>query len=269
VRNPGRPAKWLAGFVFLFAAGLPADSIDDKIPPGPTRYVTDRAGVLPADSAEAINSRLEQYEKETSNQFIVWVDRRIPEGFALEDFAVRAFKKWGVGQKDKKNGVALFVFVDDRKMRIEVGYGLEGALPDVIAHRIQEDEILPRFRTSDYAGGIEAGVNGIIAATKGEYKGTGRTVAESRRRPSGGGGGSSSCVSIGFPIFFFIVLPFLFRRRYRTFGGRGWSSGGWTIGPWIGGGGGGGWSGGGGGDFGGGFSGGGGDSGGGGSSGSW
>src|SRR5262249_34559101 len=152
----------------LAAASLAADSIDDKIPAAPTRYVTDRAGVLPPDRAEALNARLERYEQETSNQFIVWIDRRIPEGFYLEDFVVRAFKKWGVGQKGKNNAVALFVFVDDRKMRIEVGYGLEGALPDVTAHRIQEEQILPRFRVGDYAGGIEAGAEGIMAATKGE-----------------------------------------------------------------------------------------------------
>jgi uncharacterized protein len=254
-----------AAALVLAAAAAFAASPDDKIPPAPKRYVTDNAGVLPPDRAEALNARLEQYEKDTSNQMIVWIDRRVPEGFVLEDFAVRAFQKWGVGQKDKKNGAALFVFVDDRKMRIEVGYGLEGVLPDVIAHRIQEEEILPRFRSGDTAGGVEAGVAGMIAATKGEYQGTGRTVAQARRGTgSGRSGGGSSCLSPGLFLVFFIVLPFLMRRRYRTFGGGGWSSGGWSVGGWGGGGGGSG----GGGDSGG-FSGGGGDSGGGGSSGSW
>src|SRR5215831_20457228 len=113
-----------------------ASSIDDKIPAAPDRYVTDRAGVLSADRAEALNSRLEQFERETSDQILVWVDRKIPEGFTLEDFTVRAAQKWGVGQKKIDNGVILFVFTEDRKMRIEVGYGLEGVLPDVTAHRI-------------------------------------------------------------------------------------------------------------------------------------
>jgi uncharacterized protein len=206
--------------------------------------VTDRAGVLPADRAESLNGRLERYEQETSNQLIVWIDRRVPEGFVLEDFAARAVKKWGVGQKGKNNGVAFFVFVDDRKMRIEVGYGLEGALPDVIAHRIQEEQILPRFRVGDYAGGIEEGVAGIIAATKGEYKGTGRTVAQGKRRSGGGPLGVRGCSSFLFFAIFFI-LPLFFRRRNRTFGSRGWSSGGWMLGGWGGGGGGGGFSGGG------------------------
>ncbi len=137
------------------------------------RYVTDRAGVLGAGRAEALNARLEQFERETSDQLLVWVDRKIPEGFTLEDFTVRAAQKWGVGQKKIDNGAILFVFTEDRKMRIEVGYGLEGALPDALAHRIQESEILPRFRSNDYAGGIEAGMAAMMAAIKGEYKGSG------------------------------------------------------------------------------------------------
>jgi uncharacterized protein len=161
--------RWAAAAaaVLLAAGGLAADAIDDKIPAAPGRYVTDKAGVLSSDRAAGLSSRLEEYEKETSNQIIVWIDRRVPEGFVLEDFVVRAFKKWGVGQSGKNNGAALFVFVDDRKMRIEVGYGLEGALPDITAHRLQEEEILPRFRNNDCAGGIEASVAGMIAATKG------------------------------------------------------------------------------------------------------
>ncbi|MGH9399003.1 MAG: TPM domain-containing protein [Thermoanaerobaculia bacterium] len=254
---------WLVCVALLAAARLFAASPDEKLPAAPTRYVTDRAGVLPPDRAEALNGRLEQYEKDTSNQILVWIDRRVPEGFVLEDFTVRAAQKWHAGQKSKDNGAVLFVFVDDRKMRIEVGYGLEGALPDVIAHRIQEEQVLPRFRTGDYRGGIEAGVEGLIAATRGEYKGTGRTVAQAKRRSGGSGPSVSTCLGIFFFGIFFL-LPLLLRRRYRSFSRGGWSSGGWSVGGF--GGGGGGWSG---GSSGGGFSGGGGSFGGGGSSGSW
>lgn len=250
-----------AAVAALFASSvLLASSIDDKIPAAPDRYVTDRAGVLSPDRAEALNSRLDQFERETSDQILVWVDRRIPEGFTLEDFTVRAAQKWRAGQKGKDNGAVLFVFVDDRKMRIEVGYGLEGVLPDALAHRIQEEQILPRFRSGDYAGGIEAGASAITAAIKGEYKGTGKTVADSRRRTSFP---INNCFFLLFILLFF-VGPMLFRARRgvgRTYGGGWWTGGGW---------GGGGWGGGGGGGFsGGGFSGGGGSFGGGGSSGSW
>ena len=232
------------------------------IPPAPERYVTDRAGVLPADRAGALNARLEQYEKETSNQILVWIDRKIPENTTLEEFTVAASRRWAAGQKGKNNGAVFFVFTEDRKMHIEVGYGLEGALPDAIAHRIQEEQILPRFRQGDYAGGIEAGVEGMIAATKGEYRGTGSTVATRQRRrgtPIGG------CISPFLFLLFFLFIPLLRLARWRTYGSRGWWTGG---GGWGGfGGGSSGWGGGFGG--GGGFSGGGGSFGGGGSSGSW
>lgn len=248
----------------VLAAASARAAKEDTLPPKPTRYVTDRAGVL-GGRAETLNSRLEDYEKETSNQMLVWVDRRIPENFTLEEFTVAAARKWQVGQAGRNNGLVLFVFTEDRKMRVEVGYGLEGVLPDALAHRIQEDEILPRFRAGDYAGGIEDGVAAMIAATKGEYKGTGSTVASrtQRRRSSGGGAG---CISPLFFLIFFLLIPLLRLSRWRTYGGRGWYGGGGGWGGFGGfGGGGGGFGGGGGG----GFSGGGGSFGGGGSSGSW
>ena len=256
--------------VLLLATSAPLlaqKSIEDQLPGKPARYVTDKAGVIPADRAEALNSKLEQYERDTSNQILVWVDRRLPENFVLEDFTDRSFQKWKVGQADKDNGAVLFVFTEDRKVRIEVGYGLEGPLPDAIANRILDEEVLPRFRGGDYPAGIEAGIDAMIAATKGEYKGTGTTVDERSRRRTGLP--IQGCAVPLFFLFIFVILPMLARRnrrRWRTFGGSGWwtGGGGFGGGGWSGGGGGG-WSGGGGG----GFSGGGGSSGGGGASGSW
>jgi len=250
----------LAVAILLAAGGTARAAKEDTLPPKPTRYVTDRAGVL-GERAEALNGRLEEFERETSNQMLVWVDRRVPENFTLEEFTVAAARKWAAGQAGKNNGVVLFVFTEDRKMRIEVGYGLEGVLPDALAHRIQEEEILPRFRSGDYAGGIEAGVTAMIAATKGEYRGTGSTVASRSRRRRGSGG--AGCVSPLLFLLFFLLLPLLRLSRWRTYGSRGWRSGGGGWGG-FGGFGGGGFSGGGGG-----FSGGGGSFGGGGSSGSW
>jgi uncharacterized protein len=251
------------------ASALAQKSIEDELPPKPDRYVTDRAGILPADRADALNRKLEQFERDTSNQLLVWIDRKVPENFVLEDFTVRAYQKWRVGQEKQDNGAVLFVFSDDRKLRIEVGYGLEGVLPDITAKRIIEDEIVPRFRAGDYPGGIESGVDAMIAATKGEYKGTGKTVDERSRNR---GLPIQGCAGPLFFLLIFIILPMLARRHrraWRTFGGSGW----WTGGGGFGGFGGGGWSGGGGGGWsgggGGGFSGGGGSSGGGGASGSW
>ncbi len=165
-----------------------------------------------------------------------------------------AARAWRAGQKARNNGLVLFVFPESHAARFEVAYGLEGALPDALAGRILQNEAIPRFRTGDWNGGVHAAVEAAIAATRGEYKGTGRRPA---RRGEG-----------GFPIWLvvlalFLVLPMVFgglglgggRRRYWYIGGGGWGGGGFGGGGWGGGGGG--------------FSGGGGSFGGGGASGSW
>lgn len=268
-RAAGRAGRAIAVLLILSASApvLGADRYDEQIPAKPARYVTDRAGVLGPGGPERLNEKLAQFERDTSNQILVWIDTRVPEGFTLEDFTVRAAQKWGAGQKKTDNGAILFVFTEDRKVRIEVGYGLEGAIPDAIARRIIDGAIVPRFRQGDFAGGVTAGAEALMAAAKGEYKGTGRTNGDQR-----GGGQVASCLPwiIIFGIFF--VIPWFMRRSraFRTHTGSGWWSGGGGFPMIFGGGGGGGWGGGGGfGGGGGGFSGGGGGFGGGGASGSW
>ncbi len=260
----GRALRLAAAAAVLGAACLRGADIESGLPAKPERYVTDQPDVLGPGGAERLNETLAQFERDTSDQILVWIGRRVPEGFTLEDFTVRAAQKWGAGQKKTDNGAILFVFTEDRKVRIEVGYGLEGAIPDVTAKRIIENEILPRFRAGDYRAGVEAGTEALMQAARGEYKGTGRTRGEQERRRSAPIGACLPWV-IFFGIFF--VLPWILRRRgFRTYSRRGWRSGGGF--PTIFGGGGGGFSGGGGGSFGG-FSGGGGSFGGGGASGSW
>jgi uncharacterized protein len=170
-----RPIPWLVlclGLAAPLGAGV-------AVPPRPERYATDRAGVIDAARLAALNERLAQFERETSNQVLVYVDRRVPAGTTLEEFSNAAFNAWAVGQKGKDNGVAVFVFVDDRKVRFEVGYGLEGAIPDARTVRIREEYLAPRFRAGDYAGGIEQTADQLMKAARGEpYQGTGRTVAE-------------------------------------------------------------------------------------------
>src|SRR5208283_4938957 len=117
---------------------------------------------------------------------------------------VRVKQAWGVGQKGKDNGVVLFVFVQDHKMYIQVGYGLEGALPDALAKRIIDNEITPHFRNGDFDGGLRAGVTAILAATKGEYKGTGQTVADQSRSKQSGGSDWVIGLVIAFIIIFFL-----------------------------------------------------------------
>jgi len=148
-------------------------------PPRPPRYATDHAGVADDARLRALNERLAQFERETSNQVLVVVERRLPPDTTVEEYANAAFHAWGVGQKGKDNGVAFFAFVDDRKMRIEVGYGLEGSIPDVRANQIIGLKVAPFFRRGDYTGGVEAAADEMMRAAKGEaFQGTGRTVAE-------------------------------------------------------------------------------------------
>jgi uncharacterized protein len=247
-----RPASLVLPFAFLAlsAAGAPV------VPAAPKEFVTDRAGVLSPGTRASLESRLREFEGATSNQFLVWIDRRIPDGTTLEEFTVATARTWRAGDKARNNGLVLFVFPESRSARFEVGYGLEGSLPDALAGRILRDEAIPRFRTGDWDGGVRAAVDGAMAATKGEYVGTGRRTTSSPRR----GGGVPFWVVL---LVLFLVLPVVFgglgagsarRGRYWYIGGGGWGGGGF--------GGGGGWGGGG-------FSGGGGSFGGGGASGSW
>lgn len=115
-----------------------------------------------------LEEKLRQFERDTSNQIVVVTFPSL-EGGALEDFSIRLADAWKIGQKGKNNGVILLIFKNDRKVRIEVGYGLEGVLTDAASKLIIENEIVPRFREGKFDEGIERAVDAIMAATKGEY----------------------------------------------------------------------------------------------------
>jgi len=251
-------ALLVAAFFALLATKSQAAEV---IPPKPDRYFNDYAGVISKSAALRFNEELAQFERETSDQVVIAIFPKMQSDSDIADYTQRVAQAWGVGQKERRNGVVLFVFVQDRKMFIQVGYGLEGALPDITAFDITEYRIKPHFRNSDYEGGIATGIDAIFKAIRGEYKGSGKTVAEKHR-----GGGASSIWSF---IIFLIVL-IIISRMLRRLGGWGYSSrGGGPVFFPVGGGGGGSSSGdGGGGGFSG-FSGGGGSFGGGGSGSSW
>ena len=157
-------------FALLMATPLPAK---------PSRFVTDSAGVLDGARANALNEKLAEFERGTSDQILVYVDRHVPEGTTLEELGAEAIRTWGVGQKGKDNGAILFIFTDDRKMRIEVGYGLEGALTDAKSKDILGTVVKPHLKNGDYNGAVEDGVNAMLATVRGEsYAGTGVTVAQ-------------------------------------------------------------------------------------------
>ncbi len=150
----------------------------EVIPPAPAAYFNDYAHVVSAGTAAQLNQTLENFERQSSEQIVVAVFPKMQSDSSIEDYTVRVARAWQVGQKDKNNGAVLFVFVQDHKMFLQVGYGLEGVLPDALCKRIIDEQISPRFRAGDFDGGLTAGVQSILAATKGEYKGNGTTVAE-------------------------------------------------------------------------------------------
>jgi uncharacterized protein len=239
-----------------------------EIPPKPNHYFNDYVSLVTPQTAQQLDQRLENFERETSNQILVVIYKSLPEGAALADFTEAAFRAWKPGQQGKNNGAILFLFVNDRKAWIQTGYGLEGALPDAICRRIIGDELAPRFQAGDFSGGLTAAVDAMIAATKGEYKGTGKTVAQARQQKAVTANG---VINFIFLLIVFGLIAVTFFRNLRR--GTLLSSAGSARpgGIWFIGGGGGGFPGGGGsgGGGGGGFSGGGGDSGGGGAGGSW
>jgi uncharacterized protein len=216
----------LLGLGILTATSLHAAEV---IPPKPAGYFNDYAGVVSKEHALRFNEQLAQFERETSNQVLVAVFRKMETDSSIEDFTQRIAQAWGVGKKDRRNGAVLFVFIEDRKMYLQVGYGLEGTLPDVTAFDITERHIKPHFKNNDYEGGLATGIDLICKAIRGEYSGTGRTQLEEKSRSGSGH---------GLLIFVICVVIFLFAIRRRRRGGYGYSGmGGPFVGGWSSGGG--------------------------------
>jgi uncharacterized protein len=226
----------------------------------------DGAGILDPATRAALTQKLAELEAKTTDQLVV-VTLKSLQGTSIEDFGVELGRRWRIGQKDKNNGVLLIVAPSERRVRIEVGYGLEGALTDAVSRLIIENAITPRFRAGDFAGGITRGVDDIISVLTGD-------AAEWQQRAAKRPEASTLWSSLLILLFVILVFGLVYhvlvraappgpRRRSRSAWWTGSSSGSgssWSSGGW-----GGGFSGGGGG----GFSGGGGSFGGGGSSGSW
>ena len=231
----------------------------ETLPSRPAGYFNDYAGVVDPPAARKLNEDLAVFERETSNQLVVVVYRTMQSESSVADYTQRLAQTWGVGQQDKRNGAVLFVFVDNRQMFIQTGYGLEGALPDATCYDITHNVIAPNFKNGDYTRGLQEGVTAMMQAARGEYKGSGKTVKEKE-------GNGATEIPVGLILFailfIFLIVSRFSRKKVRRgygyngrggpfFGGFGGGGGGWSSG---GGGGGGGFSGfsGGGGSFGGG-----------------
>jgi uncharacterized protein len=129
--------------------------------------INDLAGLLSQGQITSLEDRLARFERETGHQIAVLTVRSL-DGDTLEDFSLRVATTWKIGHQGNDNGVLLLIAPDDRRIRIEVGYGLEGVLPDAVANRIIRQVIVPRFRDQDFFGGVEDAVSAIIQVTRGE-----------------------------------------------------------------------------------------------------
>ncbi len=182
-------------FIFLFfisCFGFAQKSIPK---PNPPRLVVDHAKLLDDHDDAILEKKLIALDDSTSNQIVVLTVESL-NGEVLEDVAVNTFREWGIGNKKTNNGILLLIAVKDKKVRIEVGYGLEGAIPDVVAKDIIRKDITPAFKQGNYYGGINAAVDDLAKAAAGEYK-------VKRKKNSGNPGGGSILV---FFIILFIVL---------------------------------------------------------------
>jgi uncharacterized protein len=262
-----RRLSWLA---FVLAAllavlQLASPAFAEPAYPKLAGRVTDAAGVLPQDTATALDARLKALEDSTGTQLVVATVASL-DGYEIEDYGVGLARAWGIGQKGTNNGAVLLVAPNERKVRIEVGYGLEGVLTDAMSSQIIRRAIIPQFKAGDMPGGITAGADALIQllSLPADQQAQQAAAAEAAGERAAKGG-AISAIEV---IFWVIVLLWVIgamsggKRGRRRGGVILWGPG--MGGSWSsGGGGGGGWGGGGG------FSGGGGSFGGGGASGSW
>jgi uncharacterized protein len=233
-----------AGLLFLAALscfGLAGGGAADiQVPQPPSRWVTDSAGFLAPETVQTLDRKLEAYEKQTGHQVIVYIGKTTG-GYPIEEFADKTFQAWAVGRKGLDDGVVLFIMVEDQKVRLEVGYGLEGVIPDIIAGRIINDVLIPKIGAGDADGAVGDSVAAIIQAISGEAVPPGQEPKEPGIRKTGKSLGQTILIVIGVIVLLvlFITNPSLAvwllisfmsggggGGRGRGFGGGGGFSGG-------------------------------------------
>jgi len=191
--------------VFMGAHTLKAQNVLEK-PSTPT-LVTDLAGVLSPTEKQFLENKLVSIDDSSSNQIAVVILPTL-DGYPIEEYATKLFRTWGIGNKKTNNGILLLVAINDRKVRIEVGYGLEGAIPDITSNNIINNDIKPAFKQGAYFDGINAATDNIAKAAVGEYK-----VARQKKGKEKGGS-----------IFLFLIILFVIIAIVGKKGGNGGSN---------------------------------------------
>lgn len=182
-------------------------------PAKPNTLVNDYTGTLTKDQVQQLERKLVAFDDSTSTQIAIAILKSVGD-YDISEYALELGRKWGVGNKGKDNGIMIVVALGDRKISIQTGYGVEGALPDMYARRIIDNDIKPYFKSGNYYAGLEAGTNAIISYTKGEYK-------NDKPRPGDNRGGASGIIVI---IIIVIVVILILKR------GGGGGGGGQVIG---------------------------------------
>ncbi len=195
-----------------------------EVPPTPSDYLTDFAGVIGRQQASAVDDRLADLERRSGHQVIAVFFASL-DGEPMEDFTIRCAERWKVGRKGLDDGAIFFAFIRDRRMRLEVGYGLEEKIPDAIARRLLDEDVRPAFAAGDFGGGVLALAGALDAIFRGEAPP--RPVQRGRQ-------------SSGFPFVLVLIILVILMRALRG-GRRGWGgwggiSGGFSGGPFSGGG---------------------------------
>jgi len=158
----------LAGATLLSVALFAPSALAYSSPGSPSGFVNDFASVLSDGAKQSLETELTNFEKSTSNEITVVTVPNM-NGDYIENYAVKLFEEWGIGKKNKDNGVLLLLSIEERKMKIETGYGLEGALPDSVAQSILNNNMTPLLKNGDYDSAVTSGVKAIEQATQGEY----------------------------------------------------------------------------------------------------
>lgn len=193
--------RFLSPLIFLLSV-FSFSNAEVEIPaaPNPPRLVNDFAKVLGSDEVNQLEQKLVAYNDSTSTQLVIVILSTL-EGYPIEDYAFKLGEKWGIGQKDKDNGLLILVSFDERKVFIATGYGMEGSVPDIAAKQIVDEIIKPNFKAGNYYQGLDEATDEIISLAAGEYKSDGKTKTRNKGRP------------ILFFIFIIFILAMIFISR--------------------------------------------------------
>jgi len=199
----------MRNLLFLLILVTPFGSFSQEFPTRSNRLVNDYSNTLSASDAQSLENKLVAYDRESSVQIAIVILKTL-DGYPIDDYAFQLGEKWGIGQAGTNTGALILVSMEERKMWIATGYGLEGTLTDAMSKRIIENEMKPRFKNDDYAGGLAAASDAIIQVTRGEYQGK---AGDGRPDPAPIAGG---VVIVMVLLLIWILKAFQVKRYAKT-----------------------------------------------------